>query len=233
MTTLLHLDASVRGERSLSRRLSRAFVNAWLDGDTQAQVIERDVGRTPPPFIDEAWIAAAFTAPQQRSAAQHDALRISDELIGEVERAEVIVLGTPMYNYGMPAALKAWFDQVIRVDKTFTFDLARGDYPLQPTMADKTLVILTARGEFGFAAGGVREHMNHLETHIQTCAHYLGVARSYVVAIDYQEFGDARHQHSIAAAFACLPDLAAQLLNLHERPEAIMQIELLDQTTSS
>ncbi|MDP9941031.1 FMN-dependent NADH-azoreductase [Ectopseudomonas alcaliphila] len=218
MTTLLHLDASVRGERSLSRKLSKAFVQAWLAGDAQAQIIERDVGRNPPPFIDEAWIAAAFTAPEKRSAAQHEALRISDELIGEVERAEVIVLGTPMYNYGMPAALKAWFDQIIRVNKTFTFDLARGDYPLEPIMADKTLVILTSRGEFGFAPGGVREHMNHLETHIQTCAHYLGVARSHVVAIDYQEFGDARHKDSIAAAFESVSGLAAQLIDLHGMP---------------
>lgn len=212
MTTLLHLDASVRGERSLSRKLSRAFVQAWRDGDGQTQVIERDVGRNPPPFIDEAWIAAAFTRPEQRSAEQHEALRISDELIGELARAEVIVLGTPMYNYGMPAALKAWFDQVIRVDQTFSFDLARGDYPLAPIMAGKTLVILASRGEFGFGPGGVREHMNHLETHIQTCAHYLGVNDSHVIAIDYQEFGDARHQASLAEAFEAAASLAGQLL---------------------
>jgi len=218
MTTLLHLDASVRGERSLSRKLSKAFVQAWLAGDAHAQIIERDVGRNPPPFIDEAWIAAAFTAAERRSPAQHEALRISDALIGEVERADVIVLGTPMYNYGMPAALKAWFDQIIRVNQTFTFDLARGDFPLQPTMADKTLVILTSRGEFGFAPGGVREHMNHLETHIQTCAHYLGVARSHVIAIDYQEFGDTRHQESIAAAFERVPVLAAQLIDQQGMP---------------
>lgn len=213
MTTLLHLDASVRGERSLSRRLSAAFVQSWLDGDPQARVIARDVGRNPPPFIDEGWIAAAFTAPPRRTAEQLDALRVSDELIEEVRAADVIVLGTPMYNYGMPAALKAWFDQVIRVNQTFTFDLARGDYPLQPTLADKTLVILTSRGEFGFAPGGVRAHMNHLETHIQTCAHYLGVARSHVIAIDYQEFGDERHQASIAAAFDSTGTLARQLID--------------------
>ncbi|MFI8744430.1 FMN-dependent NADH-azoreductase [Pseudomonas sp. NPDC077186] len=212
MTTLLHLDASVRGERSLSRKLSRAFVQAWRQGDAQTQVIERDVGRNPPPFIDEAWIAAAFTRPEQRSAEQHEVLRISDELIGEIARAEVIVLGTPMYNYGMPAALKAWFDQVIRVNQTFSFDLARGDYPLAPIMAGKTLVILASRGEFGFGPGGVREHMNHLETHIQTCAHYLGVNDSHVIAIDYQEFGDARHQASLAEAFEAAASLAGQLL---------------------
>ena len=80
-----------------------------------------------------------------------------------------------MYNYGMPAALKSWFDNIIRIGKTFTFDLARGDYPLEPIMTGKTLVILSSRGEFGFEPGGVREGMNHLETHIRTCAPTLGL----------------------------------------------------------
>ena len=57
----------------------------------------------------------------------------------------------------MPAALKAWFDQVVRIDKTFTFDLTRGDAPLEPILVGKTLILLTSWGEFGFAAGGPNE----------------------------------------------------------------------------
>jgi FMN-dependent NADH-azoreductase len=61
MTTLLHIDASARSDRSLSRKLSQAFVEAWVDRDDKTQVIVRDVGHNPPPFVTEAWIAAVFT----------------------------------------------------------------------------------------------------------------------------------------------------------------------------
>ncbi|XVN19908.1 NAD(P)H-dependent oxidoreductase [Pseudomonas corrugata] len=186
MTTLLHIDASARSDRSLSRKLSQAFVEAWRERDANTQVITRDIGRNPPPFVTEAWIAAVFTPEEQMTPQKREQIRLSDELIDELDRADVIVIGTPMYNYGMPAALKSWFDKVIRIGKTFTFDLERGDYPLEPIMSGKKLVILSSRGEFGFGPGGVRENMNHLDTHIQTCAHYLGVNETHVISIDYQ-----------------------------------------------
>lgn len=216
MTTLLHIDSSPRGERSLSRKLSQAFVDQWRAREPAADVIVRDVGRNPPPLITEAWIAAAFTPPDARTPAQRDELMLSDQLIAELARADVIVIGAPMHNYGMPAALKAWFDKVIRIGQTFSFDLGRGDFPLEPIMAGKTLVVLSSRGEFGFGPGGVRDSMNHLETHIATCAHYLGVQESHLVAIDYQEFGDARHERSVAEAFAAIPALVDQCLGLAE-----------------
>jgi FMN-dependent NADH-azoreductase len=214
MTTILHIDASVRGERSISRRLSKAFVGRWLEREPEAIVLERDVGRNPPPFVTEAWIAAAFTPPEARRPDQNEELRLSDELIGELDRANVIVIGTPMYNYGMPAGLKSWFDKVIRIGQTFTFDLARGDFPLKPVMSGKTVVVLSARGEFGFGPSGVREQMNHLETHIFTCAHYLGVEESHVIAVDYQEFDDERHRQSLADALAAIPVLVDQCLGI-------------------
>lgn len=220
MTTLLHIDASARcialapeRHRSLSRQLSQAFVEQWLAERPADRVIRRDVGRAPPPAVSQEWIEATFTSPACRNAAQEQVLNLSNELIAEVEQANVIVLGTPMYNYGMPAALKAWFDQVIRVDKTFSFDLARGDFPLEPIFANKTLVMLVSRGEFGFAPGGIREEMNHLETHIRVAARYLGVARDHLIAIEYQEFGDDRHSLSIAEAFAQVPKLVETIQN--------------------
>jgi FMN-dependent NADH-azoreductase len=218
MTTLLHIDASVRGERSLSRKLSKAFIDHWLERESDATVIARDVGRNPPPFVTEAWVAAAFTAPDARRPDQHEELRLSDELIAELDRADFIVIGTPMYNYGMPSALKSWFDKVIRIGKTFTFDLARGDFPLEPVMGGKTLVVLSSRGEFGFGPGGVRESMNHLETHIFTCAHYLGVEESHLIAVDYQEFDDARHRQSFADALVAIPVLVDLCLGI-DRPD--------------
>lgn len=211
MTTLLHIDASARTSRSLSRDLSGRFVSEWMARRASDNVIVRDVGRYPPPIITELWIGSVFTPEGERTAEQRQAVSASDELISELDRAEIIVMGSPMYNYGMPAALKSWFDNVIRIGKTFTFDLARGDYPLEPIMAGKTLVILSSRGEFGFEPGGVREGMNHLETHIRTCTPYLGVEQTHLISIDYQEFGDKRHERSINMAYEAVPRLVELL----------------------
>lgn len=218
MTTLLHIDASPRGARSLSRRLSRSFVDAWLALQPRDRVIRRDLGVAPPPFVDQAWVAAAFTPPQDRSPVMREALAWSDAALDELAAADLIVLGTPMHNYGMPAALKAWFDQVIRVGRSFSFDLARGDFPIEPMLAGKRLVVLSARGEFGFAPGGVRADMNHLDPHLATVARYIGVAPGdlHAIAVEYQEFGDARHARSLSDAQARAAGLAAELAAAHE-----------------
>lgn len=218
MTTLLHIDASARDDtheivrhRSLSRQLSRRFVDTWLAHRPEDTVIRRDVGLNPPPFVSQAWIAAVFTPPEKRTAAQKALLEPSDTMIAELRAADVIVIGTPMYNYGVPAQLKAWVDQIIRINETFTFDLARGDFPLEPTMQGKTLVILSSAGEFGFEPGGVRASMNHLDTYLRSIAHYLGAAEIHHVAICYQEFGDERHERSKTDAFADAVRLAGTL----------------------
>jgi FMN-dependent NADH-azoreductase len=216
MRTLLHINVSARVERSLSRRLSHQFIEEWQMHCPQDQVISRDLGKNPPPGITENWIGAVFTPVESLSVSQKLEIALSDELITELEQANIIVLATPMYNYGMPSALKAWFDQVIRVNKTFSFDLARGDYPLKPTLSRKTLVLLTSSGEFGFAAGGIREEMNHLVPHIKTCSTYLGVDVNedfYHIGIEYQEFGDIRHQQSIQDAHGTVPSLVEKLIN--------------------
>lgn len=212
MSILLRIDASARQNRSLSRDLGDAFITAWRNHHPGDRIIHRDVGMSPPPPISEDWIAAAFTSEQERSEEQRALLALSEELIEEVGQADIIVIASPMYNYGMPAALKAWVDQVVRVNRTFTFDLARGDYPLEPMLNGKTLVMLTASGEFGFAPGHERAHMNHLVPHLETVSHYLGAEHRYHVGIEYQEFGDARHQRSVKEAHAALPFLVDRIV---------------------
>lgn len=196
MTTILHIDASAQTERSISRKLSAKFIETWISERPSDTVIRRDLSVIPPGFVTGEWIAACFTPEEQRTPEMVSALKESDELISELESADIIVLGTPMYNYGMPAVLKAWVDRVIRIGKTFSFDLNRGDFPLEPILEGKTLVALTSRGEFGFAPGGIREHMNFLDGHIDAVAHYLGLANRYFVHSEYQEFSDERHESS-------------------------------------
>lgn len=215
MTTLLQLDASAQPlERSHTRRLVRGFLDAWRARRPQDEVITRDLSRDPVPPIGSAWIAAAFTPVEARTPAMHERLVLSDRLIDEVAAADVIVMGAPMYNYGMPAALKAWVDQTARIGRTFSFDLARGDVPIEPMLHGKVLVVLSSRGEFGFAPGGPRAHLNALDPHLAACAHYWGVAPPdhHTVAIEYQEFKDHRHDTSVAQAHADVLALVARLM---------------------
>lgn len=215
VTTLLILNASPRRERSLSRRLAQAFVTRWQQLRPHDAILCRDVGIQHPPLLTEAWIAACFTPDEQQTAAQRDVLAYSDQAIEELARADVVVIATPRYNYGMPAALKAWFDQVIRIRRTFSFDRSDTTWPLSPLLSGKKLVLLSSSGEFGFRPGGLRQDWEHLEAHVRTCARYLGVAAEdlHHVAIEYQEFADERHETSMELALAAATDLATRLVD--------------------
>ena len=213
MTTILRIDASARRHRSLTRKLSGLFIESWLSSDPAARVIDRDVGLYPPSFITEDWIAAVFADEKEISPEEKALVRESDTLINEIERADIIVIATPMYNYGMPAPLKAWIDQVVRIDRTFTFDLARGDQPLSPVLSGKTLVMLTSWGEFAFGRGEANECANHLTPHIETVSKYLGADEIHHIGIEYQEFGDQRFSDSKAKALKATPELVTSLIS--------------------
>ena len=217
--TLLHIESSAQvASRSLTRQLGARFLAEWRSAHPASTVIRRDLATDPVGPVDADWIAAAFTPPEDRTGVMRQRLELSDRLIAEIEAADVIVMGVPMYNYGVPGALKCWIDQTARIGKTFSFDLARGDVPIEGTLSGKTLVVLSARGEFGFGPGGMREHMNALDRHLAACAHYWGVSREAIhsVIVEYQEFKDERFAISLRRAQEDVVELAretAQALN--------------------
>jgi len=218
MKTVLHIDTSARRTdnalqeyNSISKTLSAAFMDQWMTVNNEDKVIYRDLGLNPPGFISQDWIAAVFTPDDKKTNEQKELLTLSDTLINELEQADIILISSPMYNYGMPAVLKAWFDQVVRINKTFSFDLARGDFPLEPIMSGKSLVLISSSGEFGFEVGGIREKMNHLGPHIEVIGKYLGVEDFYEIKSEYQEFGDERHDKSFRHAHIAIEELVKQL----------------------
>ncbi|WP_297338948.1 NAD(P)H-dependent oxidoreductase [Pseudophaeobacter sp.] len=214
MPTLLRIDASAQlEERSLTRHLTGLFTRNFLEQAPDTKVITRDVGLNPIPAIDHKFIHAAFTPPEEHEPWMVERLALSDALVDEVIAADIVVLGAPMYNYGMPTALKGWIDHIARIGRTFSFDLARGDTPIEPILSGKRLVVLSSRGEFGFAPGGVRAHLNALDPALAACAHYFGVAQADIetIAIEYQEFKDARHEASVDTAETRTRALAAKL----------------------
>jgi FMN-dependent NADH-azoreductase len=211
---ILSVQASAGMERSLTRKLAADFLDLLKMRLDQVEIEELDLVTSPPPFITPEWIAGAFSN-TSLTEQQRMALVKSDEYISQIEAADCIVIGTPMYNYGMPAVLKAWFDQIARINKTFSFDLSRGDFPIEPVLSGKKMLVFTATGEFDFQKGGTREGVNHLVPHIKSCAHYLGVTNEkdfYHLGIEYQEFKDERHDRSKNAAFANLAPLVEEIL---------------------
>lgn len=218
MSTVLHIESSVRAANnpdpnhgSISKSIALRFIDTWKQNQPEDEYIYRDVGVNPPDFITQGWIGAVFTPEEKRTPAQKERLVLSDKLIAEVTASDVILISSPMYNYGMPAQLKAWFDQIVRINKTFDFDLSRGDFPLQPLLSGKTLIIVTSSGEFGFEKGGVREDSGHLAPHLRTLSKYLGADTVYEISSEYQEFGDDRHRISVANAKNRAESIALEL----------------------
>jgi FMN-dependent NADH-azoreductase len=220
MTTLLHLDASARPGRSdrqphgsHTRRLSARFVERWHAMRRHDAIVYRDLGRNPPPPVSGEWIQAAFTPPARREPWMRDALATSDALVDELVAADLIVAGVPMYNFGVPAAFKAWIDQVVRVGRTFGFDRSREDAPYWPLLDDRPrrLVILSSRGDFGYAQR--LASMNHVEASIRSAFAYIGITDVHALAVEYDEFGGERLRHSIAQAEAATDALVDRLLH--------------------
>ncbi|RBO84748.1 FMN-dependent NADH-azoreductase [Marinomonas aquiplantarum] len=219
MNNILHIDSSVRfaeGESSshtsISKSLGQHFIQTWMKKNNLTKVVYRDLANNPPEFISMDWLAAAFTEKGGCSEWQKRVLEQSDLYYEEVKQADLILITAPMHNYGMPAVLKAWFDQVLRLNHTFTFDLKRGDFPIELMLFGKVLVLLTSTGEFGFQVGGVREEMNHLGPHVKLLGRYLGAESFYEIGSEFQEFKDVRHQHSIANARIQIESLVTDLL---------------------
>src|SRR5258706_10033806 len=121
MKTLLKLNTSIFGENGESSRLTRAFVARWLAAHPNARVIERDLAANPVPHLTADVFAGFNAKPGERSPAQQKAVEDSDALIDELKRADVLVLGLPMYNFGIPSTLKAYFDYIGRVGQTFSY----------------------------------------------------------------------------------------------------------------
>ena len=117
---VLEITASARQEGSVSRRLVQNLVAALEDRHGEVSVVRRDVAAGLP-YVDEDWVRANFTPEEERSAADRKTLAQSDELVAELEAADVIVIGTPIYNFSIPATLKAWIDMVSRARKTFRY----------------------------------------------------------------------------------------------------------------
>lgn len=119
---LLRIDASPRLEPSFSRRVGDAFEAAWQEAHRGRPVIHRDLALQPVPQLHANTVTGFYTAADQLDDDLRRAVAVSDTLIAELQAAETLLISTPMYNFSVPSALKAWIDQVVRINSTFAFD---------------------------------------------------------------------------------------------------------------
>mgnify|MGYP000034149882 CR=1 FL=1 len=117
---ILEVSASGRRADSVSRQLSNDIIEALEAREGAVDVVRRDLNKGIP-LVDERWIQANFTPEEERTRDQREALAVSDSLVEELQDADVIVIGSPIYNFGVPAALKAWVDMIARARKTFRY----------------------------------------------------------------------------------------------------------------
>jgi FMN-dependent NADH-azoreductase len=176
MPTLLHIDASPRGPYSISRQLSAAFVDAWKAKHPDGKVIERDLVKTDLTFVDLNWIAGAYSDPAAHTPEQQQALALSDELTGELFEADEIVLGTPMYNFAIPAAVKAWIDHIVRVNVTFKVD-ETGYHGL--ALGKKATLLVASGG--AYTPGSPAEGYNQETPYLKAIFGFIGITDVNVV----------------------------------------------------
>lgn len=139
MTTLLVVETSPRGEGSISRNMTQSFLERWKTANPSGEIIERDLVKTDLQFITEHWLEAYFTPADQHTSEMKERLQLSDKLIDELQAADHLVIATPVYNYNVPASLKAWIDTIVRKGKTLGFD-GHG------LVTDKKATVLIASG---------------------------------------------------------------------------------------
>ncbi len=121
MRTLLVVQTSPRGEHSMSRGLTELFVRQWTESHPGGRIVERDLMTSDLPFVTMPWLGAYFAPLEQRTPEMNEMLRLSDELVDEILAADHIAIGTPVYNYNVPAVLKAYIDHIVRKGVTLGF----------------------------------------------------------------------------------------------------------------
>lgn len=156
---VLEVNASARGAGSASRTLAEDLIRALDDRHGNVQTIRRDLAKGIP-FVDEAWIEANFTSADSRTEKHREALSLSDALVAEITEADVLVIGTPMYNFTIPAALKAWIDMVARAQLTFRYT---EDGPQGLLEGKKAYVVVATGGvPVGSAADFATPYLEHV-----------------------------------------------------------------------
>lgn len=170
MPVLLHLDSSPLGTASFSRHLSNEFVDNWKQDHPDGTIITRDLTVSPLRVIDADWIGAAFTPAANRTEAQRQTLAFSDALIAELREADEYIIGAPMHNFTVSAALRLWIDQVVRAGETFSYT---DNGPVGLLENKRATFVIASGGVYG--EGTAAASFNFVEPYLRTLFGFMGI----------------------------------------------------------
>lgn len=170
MTTILHLNSSIRNSGSISRQLTSEFLAKWKLAQPGDVIVERDLAANPVPHLTEQMMGAFFTPEAKRSTEQAETVKLSDQLVEELLSADVVVIGAPMYNFSISSTLKAWIDHVARAGLTFKYT-ETGPVGL---VLGKKVVVFTSRG--GVYSHGAAKAMDFHETYLRAVLGFIGLS---------------------------------------------------------
>ena len=192
MTTLLQINASISHDNGQSSQLANQFVAAFRSRNPDAKIVVRNVAAADPvPHLNAERFGAFVTKPEERSPAQHAVVAYSDTLINELKKADVIVLGLPMYNFGVPSQLKAYFDHIARAGVTFAYT----DKGPVGQLTGKKVYVFAARG--GLYAG---TPMDTQTSYVRDFLRFIGMTDVEFVYAEGLALGESSKQASIAQA---------------------------------
>jgi Acyl carrier protein phosphodiesterase len=190
MKTLVILS-SILGDASASTGLARYFIDRLRQAEPSAEIVVRNLASDPIPYFDGAVAGALFTPPEQRTPEQKRLLQLSDDLIAELMEADRIVLAVPVYNYGIPAQLKSYFDHLARAGVTFRYT-ENGPVGL---VQGKQAVVLVARGSQALGTP-----LDTMTPSIKVFLNFLGIKDVTLVAAEGLKMGEALAAASLARA---------------------------------
>ena len=198
---ILQINSSARADGSHSSRLAASIVErvqASLPDPSAARVTVRDLGRTPHPELNEAALQALFTPESQRTPQQAARVALDDALIAELKAADVVVLGVPMYNFGVPAPLKNWIDAIARAKVTFQYT-ANGPEGL--LKGKKVYIALTRGGQYRNTPADTQV------PYLRTLLSFLGMSDIQFVYAEGLAMGPEAEQQALASAQAQISEL--------------------------
>jgi len=198
--TLLQINASLYSDQGQSSLLACRFAGKWKSSHPGGRIIVRDLAASPVPHLDAERFQAFSTAPGERTAEQAGYAAESDELIKELETADHVVFGLPMYNFGIPSTLKAWIDHIARAGKTFRYT-EKGPLGL---LADRPVTVFAARG--GHYRGTEHDTQTAYITHV---LNFIGIHSIEFVYAEGLAMGDEPRLQSIQGARRAIERIAA------------------------
>jgi FMN-dependent NADH-azoreductase len=201
MTTILHIDSSAKAQDSPTHALTAGAIAALLKKHPQAKVIHRDLTKDPLNHISPEFLAGIFAGGEY---ANHATVKLSDKLVDELLSADILVIGAPMYNFGIPSQLKAWIDYVVRAGKTFRYS-EKGPEGLVVT--GKRAII--AIGSGGVYSEGPMAAFDHVGPYLKQVLGFIGISDVAIVRAERLAFGPEAVKQAMEDAGKKINELAA------------------------